>query len=70
LNAFVDTGMAELSRVELALWLVLHRDIMPGRTVRDSLRTTAIEVLSEVSKVGPVVETDESPHALFRGVGA
>jgi len=37
LNAFVGSGMAELSRAELALGLVLHRDTMPGGTVRDSL---------------------------------
>lgn len=30
LNAFVDAGMAGLSRVELATWLVLYRDTRNG----------------------------------------
>jgi len=30
LNAFVDGGMAGLSRVELATWLVLYRDTRDG----------------------------------------
>ena len=37
LNAFVDTGMADLSRAELALWLVLYRDTKPSGTARASL---------------------------------
>jgi len=37
LNAFVDSGMADLSRAELALWLILYRDTKPGGTARASL---------------------------------
>jgi DNA-binding MarR family transcriptional regulator len=37
LNAFVDTGMAELSRAELAVWLVLYRDTKREGTARASL---------------------------------
>jgi DNA-binding MarR family transcriptional regulator len=37
LNAFVDTGMADLSRAELAVWLVLFRDTKPSGTARASL---------------------------------
>ena len=37
LNAFVDSGMADLSRAELALWLVLYRDTKPSGTARASL---------------------------------
>jgi hypothetical protein len=36
-NAFVDTGMAELSRPELAVWLILYRDTKRDGTVRTSL---------------------------------
>lgn len=37
LNAFVDGGMAGLSRSELAAWLVLYRDTRPDGTARASL---------------------------------
>ena len=37
LNAFVDTGMAELSRAELAVWLALYRDTGRDGTARASL---------------------------------
>jgi DNA-binding MarR family transcriptional regulator len=37
LNAFVDSGMADLSRSELTVWLVLYRDTKPGGTARASL---------------------------------
>jgi hypothetical protein len=37
LNAFVDSGMADLSRSELALWLVLFRDTKQNGTARASL---------------------------------
>jgi hypothetical protein len=37
LNAFVDTGMADLSRAELAVWLILYRDTKRDGTVRTSL---------------------------------
>ena len=37
LNAFVDSGMADLTRAELALWLILYRDTKPGGTARASL---------------------------------
>ena len=37
LNAFVDSGMADLSRGELAVWLILYRDTKPGGTARASL---------------------------------
>ena len=36
LNAFVDCSMADLSRAELATWLVLWRDTKQGGTVRTS----------------------------------
>jgi DNA-binding MarR family transcriptional regulator len=37
LNAFVDDGMADLSRAELAVWLTLYRDTKPDGTARASL---------------------------------
>jgi DNA-binding MarR family transcriptional regulator len=37
LNAFVDGGMADLSRAELAVWLILYRDTKPDGTARASL---------------------------------
>jgi DNA-binding MarR family transcriptional regulator len=37
LNAFVDTGMADLSRPELVVWLVLYRDTKRDGTARASL---------------------------------
>jgi hypothetical protein len=37
LNAFVDTGMAELSRAELAVWFTLFRDTKRDGTARASL---------------------------------
>jgi hypothetical protein len=37
LNAFVDCGMADLARAELAVWLVLYRDTKPAGTTRASL---------------------------------
>ena len=40
LNAFVDASMAELSRAELATWLVLWRDTKGG-TVRTSMQDVA-----------------------------
>jgi hypothetical protein len=41
LNAFVDTGMADLSRAELAVWLILFRDTKRDGTVRTSLNDLA-----------------------------
>jgi DNA-binding MarR family transcriptional regulator len=40
-NAFVDTGMADLTRAELAIWLVLLRDTKRGGTARASLADLA-----------------------------
>ena len=37
LNAFVDSGMADLSRGELAVWLILYRDAKRDGTARASL---------------------------------
>jgi hypothetical protein len=37
LNAFTDRGMADLSRGELAAWLILYRDTKRGGTARTSL---------------------------------
>ncbi len=37
LNAFVDGGMADLSRAELAAWMVLYRDTKRDGTARTSL---------------------------------
>ena len=37
LNAFVDTSMADLSRAELAVWLILFRDTKWDGTARASL---------------------------------
>ena len=37
LNAFVDEGMAELTRGEIATWLVLYRDTKADGTARASL---------------------------------
>jgi DNA-binding MarR family transcriptional regulator len=41
LNAFVDSGMADLTRVELVLWLILYRDTKPGGSARASLADIA-----------------------------
>ena len=37
LNAFVDGGMSDLKRAELAVWLILFRDTKPDGTARASL---------------------------------
>jgi DNA-binding MarR family transcriptional regulator len=37
LNAFVDTGMVDLSRGELAVWLTLYRDTQRNGLARASL---------------------------------
>jgi DNA-binding MarR family transcriptional regulator len=37
LNAFVDTGMADLSRAELAVWMILYRDTQRNGVARASL---------------------------------
>jgi DNA-binding MarR family transcriptional regulator len=37
LNAFVDSGMANLSRAELAVWLILYRD-----SKRDGIARSAV----------------------------
>jgi DNA-binding MarR family transcriptional regulator len=37
LNAFVDTGMADLNRAELAVWLILYRDTQRNGVARASL---------------------------------
>ncbi len=37
LNAFVDGSMADLTRAELAAWLILYRDTKPDGTARASL---------------------------------
>ena len=37
LNAFVDSGMADLSQAELVVWLVLYRDTKRDETARASL---------------------------------
>ena len=37
LNAFVDSGMADLSRGELAVWLTFYRDTKRDGTARASL---------------------------------
>ncbi len=37
LNAFVDDGMADLSRAELAVWLILYRDTQRNGIARASL---------------------------------
>ncbi len=44
LNVFVDSGMANLSRAELAVWLILYRD-----TKRDG---TALMSLDELARRG------------------
>ena len=41
LNAFVDSGMADLSRGELAVWLTLYRDTKRDGTARNSLSDIA-----------------------------
>src|SRR5262245_45211953 len=41
LNAFVDSGMADLSRAELAVWLALYRDTKRDGTARASLADLA-----------------------------
>jgi len=41
LNAFVDSGMADLSRGELAVWLTLYRDTKHDGTARTSLSDIA-----------------------------
>jgi DNA-binding MarR family transcriptional regulator len=42
LNAFVDSGMADLSRAELAVWLILYRDTKQEGTARASLDDLAL----------------------------
>lgn len=37
LNAFVDEGMGDLSRAELAVWMILYRDTKLTGTARTSL---------------------------------
>jgi hypothetical protein len=37
LNAFVDTGMGELSRAELMVWIILFRDTKRDGTAQTSL---------------------------------
>jgi DNA-binding MarR family transcriptional regulator len=37
LNAFLDIGMADLSRAELAVWLILYRDTQRNGVARASL---------------------------------
>src|SRR5947209_3524591 len=37
LNAFVDGGMADLTRAELSVWLTLFRDTKPDGSARASL---------------------------------
>jgi DNA-binding MarR family transcriptional regulator len=37
LNAFVDSGMADLSRAELSVWLILYRDTKRDGAARASL---------------------------------
>jgi hypothetical protein len=41
LNAFVDSGMADLSRAELGIWLILFRD-----TKRDSIARASLDDLA------------------------
>jgi DNA-binding MarR family transcriptional regulator len=41
LNAFVDGGMADLSRAELAVWFCLYRDTKPDETAQTSLADLA-----------------------------
>jgi DNA-binding transcriptional ArsR family regulator len=43
LNAFIDFSLAELSRAEIALWLILYRDTREGtaRTAYDDLARRA-----------------------------
>ncbi len=41
LNTFVDSGMADLSRAELAVWLILYRD-----TRRDGIARPAVDDLA------------------------
>ena len=42
LNAFVDGGMAELTRAELAVWLILYRDTKTNGTAQTSLEDLAL----------------------------
>jgi hypothetical protein len=48
LNAFVDGGMAELSRGELVVWLVLYRDAKPP----DGVARTAVADLARRAGIG------------------
>jgi hypothetical protein len=41
LNAFVDGGMLDLTRAELAVWLILYRDTKTDGTARVSLDNLA-----------------------------
>ena len=41
LNAFVDDGMADLTRAELGVWLILFRDTKPDGSARASLSDLA-----------------------------
>jgi len=60
LNAFVDSGMADLSRSELAVWLILYRDTKRSGSARTSLgdisrragfdRRTAIRAVGSLAR--------------------
>jgi hypothetical protein len=41
LNGFVDFGLAQLSRSEMAAWLILYRDTKPSGLARTSLSDLA-----------------------------
>ncbi len=48
LNAFVDSGLTDLSRAELAVWLILFRDAR-----RDGIARTSVEDLARRGGVAP-----------------
>jgi DNA-binding MarR family transcriptional regulator len=48
LNAFVDSGMADLSRGELAVWITLYRD-----TRRDGMARTSVADLARRTGIDP-----------------
>jgi hypothetical protein len=65
LNAFVDAGMAGLSRVELATWLVLYRDTRDG-TACTSRASVAARVGCSVKAVGNAIARLRKAGLLIR----
>jgi len=69
LNAFVDCSMADLSRAEIAVWLVLYRDTRNGST-RESQENIARRAGTDRKTVSRAVQSLEKRGLLkvsYRG---